>query len=40
MPPPGAAFVPNGTENNLDSRFPRAGEVGADGQSWAQTAGG
>jgi len=40
MPPPGAAFVPNGRENNLDSRFPRPAEVGADGQSWAQTAGG
>lgn len=41
MPPPGAAFLPDGgQEQNLDSRFPRPTEVGTDGQSWAQTAGG
>ena len=41
IPPPGAAFVPNGgREQNLDSRFPRPGEVSADGQSWAQAGGG
>lgn len=41
IPPPGAAFVPNGgKEANLDSRFPLPGETGSDGQSWAQVAGG
>ena len=40
IPAPGAALLSNGQENNLDSRFPRPVEAGADGQRWAPVAGG
>jgi hypothetical protein len=41
IPLPGSALLPNGgQEGNLDSRFPRRFETGADGQSWSQVSGG
>ncbi len=40
FPAPGAALVPNGSEDNLDSKYPLPNGLGADGQRWAQVGGG